>query len=76
VKKLLIISLLLAPASVFAQQNATPKEQALSSKLLEEINQNIEYRRALIESQMQINDLRKQLSDAQDKAKEEKKQDQ
>lgn len=61
-KKVLgIVFALLAPASVFAQappQPTSPMEQALSSKLIEEINQNIQYRAALVSAQEQINALK------------------
>lgn len=71
-KKILIALLLLTSvAPVFAQQpTASPREQALSSKLMEEINQNIDFRRALIEAQAIIEELKKQIAKAQEAPKE------
>jgi hypothetical protein len=67
-----LIFLLLAPAA-FAQ-TANPREQAISGKLMEEINQNLEYRRALIEAQAMIEELKKQIAaKAAEKPKESEK---
>ena len=69
-KYLLVLPLAFFAVPALAQQQPQPpaKEQALSGKLMDEINQNIEYRRALIEAIAQINDMKKQLTDAQEKA--------
>lgn len=73
-KRIIACVLFLSLASpVVAQQAASPREQALSGKLMEEINQNLEYRRALIEAQALIEELKKQVAKAPEAPKEEVK---
>jgi len=50
------------------QPQPSPKEQALSGKLMEEINSNIDYRTAVIGMIAEIKDLKKQLSEAEAKS--------
>ncbi len=58
---LIAITLVMIPLSAFGQQAQTPMEQAITSKLSEEINQNIQYRAKLIQQQQEIDDLKKRL---------------
>jgi TolA-binding protein len=58
-------SLAQAPAPASHPQ---PIEQALSAKLMEELNANIQYRAALTQARDQIADLQKQLADLQAKS--------
>jgi len=60
---LIIFSIVMFAFTALAQQNQTPMEQAITSKLSEEINQNIQYRTKLIQQQQEIDDLKKRLSE-------------
>lgn len=56
--RIAIIILLLSVLPVLAQsQQQTPFEQALSAKLMEEINANIQLRMQLVQAQAMIKDL-------------------
>ncbi len=60
---LIVFALVMIPLSAFGQQAQTPMEQAITSKLSEEINQNIQYRAKLIQQQQELDDLKKRLSE-------------
>ena len=55
------VALLLASPALAQQPNQSPLDQALSGKLMEEINQNIQYRAAVVSLNDQVTDLKKQL---------------
>ncbi len=57
---LLTIILLIVSLPALSQQAQTPMEQAITSKLSEEINQNIQYR---ANEKQELDDLRKKLSE-------------
>ena len=58
---------------VYAQQPAPPRDQALTQKLITEINNNLSCSTSLIEAQQQVAKLQAELKTAEDKAKPEKK---
>jgi len=58
------ILLLLASPALAQQAPQSPMEQAISGKLMDEINQNIQYRAALVTLQAQMADLQKKLDEA------------
>ena len=60
---ILVGLMLLVSVPAFAQTTQTPLEQAMTSKLSEELNQNIQYRAKLIQQQQEIDDLKKRLSE-------------
>jgi hypothetical protein len=66
-KKALYIALAVVALTVSALAQApsappSPQEQALSGKLMVEINENIQLRTALVQAQQQVVDLQKQLA--------------
>lgn len=58
---LLATALFLAPFAVYAQQPAPPRDQALTQKLITEINNNLACSTSLIEAQQQIAKLQAEL---------------
>jgi hypothetical protein len=58
-----IIMTCYANAAMAQQPPASPMEQSLSGKLMEEINQNIQYRAALVQAQRTNDDLQKQVAE-------------
>lgn len=58
---LLMITITLPASAQVA--TPTPMDQALSGKLTEEINQNLQYRSAVLQAQTKITDLEKQIAD-------------
>lgn len=64
--RLLVIAAVLAlSTSAFAQQQAaSPTQQALANKLLQEIDIDVQDRAALVNAKAEIADLKKQLEEA------------
>ena len=68
----LLPTIAMAQQQQLPPQQQTPLERALSGKLMEEINSNIQYRSALVAAQEQLAKAERQLADeakAKDKAK-------